>query len=422
SDLSVDNPDMLPDINYEPTEDAYHQAQLDNVNIGFDTGVGGFANFMTPLYNLTLRQSALPNSVTLDADVTFVGPNDPSFVLSADAFFRGLEIIPGDSELVFFDSDIFSIAQIFSIPELDAFPATGIVRFAGYNDLAVTTLGNPAEIPGYGYTEMMVDFGARTIGGPGSFLFITASANPAIGAQRNLFVPFGTAVPWSTGLFNMAIVPLDPATADPTFVAGEFIAAFIDACCFGGLVAATLDGGGGVHLYTLIDQLSDQANANPITTFADLDAIPSAVAHYDGSQQPGPAEFTNAAGVSAFGFAFASIDIDFGNKTIGGGNSFVQVAINDSPSGISVNFSELLGVVNFSRAAGNLSLFGLDNADFSGANVTSGLLRLLTTPDVSGPGFTPAGEAILNFTFTDGAGGQGHADVGPMPQLPGTTP
>ncbi len=422
ADLSVDNMDMLPDVNFEPTIDAYRQAQLDNIGFSFDTGVGGFANFVTAFYNLTLRQSALPNSVALDAGVTFVGPSDPQFVLSADAFFQGLEIIPGQSELVFFDSDNFDLAQVFSIAELDAFPASGLVKYAGFNDLAVSTLGSPAIIPGYGYTEMMVDFGARTIGGPGSFLFITASANPAIGAGRNVFVPFGTAVPWSSGVFNMAIVPLDPATADPNFVAGEFVAALIDACCFGGLVAATLDAGGGAHLYTLIDELFDQSNANPITSFAALDAIPAAVARYDGSQQPGFAEFTDAAGVGASGFAFASLDIDFGAKTIGGGNSFVQVAINDSLANIFVNFTENVGVINFNRAQGNLALFGLDNADFNGANVTAGLLRLLTTPNPSVGPPIPAGEGLLNFTFTDGAGGEGHADVGPMPVVPGPTP
>ena len=430
NDLSIDNPNPPIGVGGDITEDAYTAAQLTNVNASFDSGLAGFANFMLPMYTLTLRQGAQPNEITLDADIAFVGPDDGGVVVSADATFQDLLIIPGDGDLVFFDSDDIEFANMFTIAELDAFAASGQAVLSGIEDIAVTTLGNPAVVPGFTFSEFVVDFDNRTIGGPGSFIFITATVG---GVLKNVLVPFDQAIPWSSGLFNMAFIPLAGATNDPNFIAGEFAAALVDACCFAAMVAVILDAGGGDHLYGTIDNFTDvRGGANPLSSIGALDSFGAVTAtfHYDGQLQPGGAEFTNALGVTAFGFAFASIDFNFGNRTIGGGTSFVAVDIDSPSQNIFVQFAEGVNAISFDDAAGGAGIFGLGDGDFDGANINAALLTLRNGPadaDVAlqlgvAPGSTiPGGVAELVFTFTDAGSGSGFGSIS-MPLLDNPTP
>ncbi|GAB4535723.1 MAG: hypothetical protein Tsb0010_15520 [Parvularculaceae bacterium] len=128
----------------------------------------------------------------------------------------------------------------------------------------------------------------------------------------------------------------------------------------------------------------------------------------------GVSQLELAGGNDVFGTASGTIDINFANRTIGGGQSFVQVVF-PAPTAFSLN--EALAAVSFDRAADGFGVFGFDSGDFSGTLVDSAIFALRNNG-------APLNQADLIFRFSDGAGGLGIAEVTQMTRqsIPNTPP
>lgn len=420
ADLTVRNPapfNVPPEI-----EDAYIQAVLASVGVPFASGLGDLAVFNTQLFTFTIRKG-VGDTVTVDVDVDVSANDNSGDTFTATSTFRDLMLTPGPGQLAFFND--FDFADVLSIAGLDLVGGSrgGVSTLFNFGHLVVSTLGAPTELTGVAAGQLEINFANRTVGGGSSFLAVTAAADPAIGGvSRVQFIPLNQTVSFDSGLFGLAFYPLAGLTSDPNLLQGQALVNSSDGLF--GDIAAILAVDGGNHLYTEFFTPEVFSTIFPIATIADLEAqaAPGALGagtfHYDGATAVnGFSQIETAGGVFAFGSASASIDINFANRTIGGGNSFVAVDINATfPEIINLNFSELLNAVSFDEAANGAGVFGFDGSDFSGNNIQS-LLLLIRDGNQAGAGDF----ADIDFLFTDGAGGDGFGQVTNMPLTSGAT-
>lgn len=421
NDLTIANP--LDVVLSDEIDQAYLQAVLASANLPFMNGVNGLAVFEAPLFVFTIRKG-LNDTVTVDVAVDFNATDNQGVTVNVVSDFSNLILAPGMGDLAFFDFDLGDVA---SVAELDGFATSGTSVLSGVSDVVISTLGAPTPLNGISFGQLEVNFDNRTVGGGGSFLAITAAADPAIGgATTTQFVAFDQAVLFDNGLFNLAFFPLASLTSDPALLKGEALIGLEGgADGLEGDIAAIVSDDSGNHLFTEIE--IDDENLGfglPIATIADLEAQAATrkgVWRFDGTF-PGRGPFVSAELETAnnqffTGKASASIDINFTNRSIGGGDSFVSVDIPGSGSPIPLlNFIESLNVVSFGDAVKGVGVFGFDSGDFSGNNIDSALFLIR-----SGPDFGAGVRADLFFNFNDGAGGAGFGEVSGMPIREGST-
>lgn len=429
-DFSVSDPNDLTirDFDFfvpDEIEDAYIDALLASANAAFASGLNNESVFALPLFTVTIRQGE-GETVTVDVDVDFAAIDNQNNTFSATAMFRDLMVMPGPGELAFFS---FDLGNALTPAEAGLIDRGGTATLSGPSFVVGSTLGGATELNGVAYAQLEVDFGSRTVGGGTSFLAIMAAADPAIGGATQIqYIPLNTAVGFDSGLFGLMFYPLSTLTSDPDLLKGQAIVANPDG--LGGSIAAIVNTSNGSHLYTDIE-FFENFSPTPLSTIAQLDAQSGVIEsffdvsvgttfRYDGTSAGGYnggfANLETAGGIFTFGTVEASIDINFANRTLGGGASFVSVAINDSFNNIFLNFSETLNAVGFDDAADGVGVFGFDGSDFSGSNIEAALLLLRTGGTVG------AGEfADLYFDFNDGAGGDGEGIAEEIPITDGAT-
>lgn len=139
------------------------------------------------------------------------------------------------------------------------------------------------------------------------------------------------------------------------------------------------------------------AIADGIATLADLTKIETGTYHYSGSS----AFVYNYASYPYIGTIQGSIDINFGDKTIGGGNSFVTVSVSALEFSDTGYYTE---AKNFSTASidGVNAIFQLNTTGSHGGNFNT-LMSLMNS------GGTPATSATVSVSYTNstntGSGG-----------------
>ncbi|WP_375202852.1 hypothetical protein [Hyphococcus sp.] len=417
-DFTVTDPDDLTQrsgTGIEPAPEvieAFLEAQLASSGVPFTTGEGGVSLFNTPGYTLTVRQGE-GGTVTVDVSSEFSAsdPNNNNYILAGGA--NDLLLSPGNGELAFFTADL---ADVYSQTELENVGTRAPVMLANESTNIISTLGDPARLTGWSVAQLEVNFANRTIGGGSSFIAISAAADPAIGGDNTAqYVALDQAAPFDSGLFGLAFYTLASLSSDSSVVAGEAMVGPGDN--FLGNIAAILADGAGNHLYTETPLYQTSFNVEQISTIADIDAVGvtlgGGVFNFDGGFDF--AEVQRADGGFSFGDAFAGIDIDFGSRTVGGGDSFLEININDSANSYAFNSVEFISAVSFDDAANGAGVFGFGADEFSGSNIQNALFLIR---DDSGA----AGEtADLYFNFQDGMGGEGVGAIEQMTRQPGAT-
>lgn len=392
---------------------AYVQALLASANIAFASGLDGIAVFPTQAYTVTIRQG-VGDTVTIDVGVDFTTP-DPdygSFTLITEAL--GLNLIPGNGPLAFF---AFELADVYTINDLTNFSTSGTARIYGFTPHLIQTLGAPGAVSGLAYAQIEVNFNTQTIGGPGSFIVYTAAPG---GQQANAYVPLNQPVPFNAGLFNMAFYPLGAQTNSGSAVAGQtLIAGTPDAQVIAD-IAAILRADTGAHLYSEVLAEIEFFGANfALTSIPELDALGALLGTgafmFDGSlSNINWAQLENPVDGDFFGFMNGQIDISFGDRTIGGGESFVSVDVFNFLTSSSFQFVEFMNATSFDAALGGQGLFAFSGDDFSGNNIQS--LIFMIRSDFLG---NPAQTADMYVNFTDGNGNLGLGELKEMVFTPG---
>ncbi|WDI31297.1 FecR domain-containing protein [Hyphococcus flavus] len=408
NDLTVDDFDFnVPD----EIENAYLAAVLQSYGVPFANGDNDLAVFLTEMFTFTIRQG-VGDTVTADVDIDVSAEDGQGVTYIALGAASDLEFLPGEGQLAFFDSDLGFAA---TTNELAGVMSSGTSTLSGSGDRVISTLGSPQFLSGVSFAQIEVNFDNRTVGGGNSFIAVTAESDPTIGGQvSTTYISLDQTASIDSGLFGLAFYPLGPLSSNPDLLKGQAIFENIEG--LGASIASILADEGGNHLYSdlfLFNQ--NRAGSNVISTIAGLEAQAGALGtgtfFYDGTSD-GPADsFANLQTPTEFGFgdAEASIDINFANRTLGGGSSYVSVDVTLFSSMQNVNFTEMLNAVSFDDAASGVGVFGFDGSDFSGNNITSMLLLLRDGAQVG------AGEtADLYFNFT-AAGGQGRGEIEGMP-------
>lgn len=426
ADLSIDDSDFfIP----EDIEDAFVTALLASSDIPFALGAGDLAVFSGQVFDFTIRQG-VGDTVTVDVDSDFSAADQQGTTYNVVTSVTDLMVMPGAGELAYFD---FPLSEVLTTTEIDGFFTSGQVLLSGLSDTIVSTLGTPTILNGLSIGQLVVDFDARTVGGGSSFLAITAAADGAIGgAKATQLVFLDQPVPFASGLFDLAFYPLAGLSSGGNVLNGQALVGSSGELT--GDIAAILSDGAGNHLYTEVS-LADTGLLNAaLADIAGLDAqngvieglfsVPVGTTfRYNGTagrSSAGFAEIERSNG-TFFGAAEASIDISFANRTLGGGNSFVSVDIQEPTFGVDVQFTELLNQVSFDDGVNGAGVFGFDGSDFSGSNIDSALF-LIRENTGGGTGVGAGETADLYFNFNDGAGGAGFGAVEQIPVVDGATP
>lgn len=431
TDFSVSDPNDLTIDDFDTNvpaeiEDALIAALLNSSNIPFNTGDAGFAVFPTQSFTFTIRQGA-NDTVTADVDVDFTASDNQNNIYNIVLGAADLMFMPGTGDLAFFD---YPLGDVATITELEGFSTSGSIILSGATSRVANTLGTPSFLQGLSYAQLVVDFDNQTVGGGDSFIAITAAADPAIGgAISTQYVELNQAVPFSSGLFNLSFYPLRGLSSDPNVQQGQ--AFIIDNGELSGDIAAIISDDNGNNLYTEVG-IEDISLAAPmLATIAALDAQ-SGLIEGQFSQPAGAtlsfaglinngtsgfADLTTAGGLTLFGDLQASIDINFANRQIGGGNSFIRVDLFDG-STPAFGFTHTLNAVSFDDAAAGVGVFGFDAGDFSGSNIDSALFMIRDNPQGLGAGDS----AELFVNINDGAGGEGSGEIRDIPLIGGATP
>jgi hypothetical protein len=417
-DFSVDNPANLSQDN--PTEPfipfevfaALQQALLNSAGIPFMDGEGGLAVFTSQAYTLTVRQG--PNdTVTADVAIDAFTQTDQGVTYIVNSMADDVMLIPDEGDLAYFEAPL---APIYTVAELDNLFRGGVTTLVGSERMVFSTLGTPALLNGVAVAQLEVDFTNRTVGGGSSFIAISAAADPAIGGQNTVqYVALDQAVPFGGGLFNLAFYTLASLSSSSDVVKGEALLGNFDG--FGGDIAAILADDAGNHLYTEV-QLFEDAGIGGISTIAELEAQAVTLGggdfYFDGrSGFGGFVDLERADGSFASGGAVANFDINFANRTVGGGNSHIAFDI----TSINLSVIEFLNVVSFDDAVSGAGVFGFGAGDFSGTNIENAML-LIRSGQVIGAGES----ADVYFNFNDGAGGSGFGNINAMPLTQGASP
>ncbi len=416
-DFTVTDPNDLTQrsmTGVEPSPEviaAFLEAQLASAGIPFMLGEGGLSTFDTPAYSLTVRQGE-NGSVTVDVSSEFEGsdPNNTPYILAGGA--DDVLLTPGTGDLAYFSYDL---ADTYTHEQLDM-SGRGTVTIQGQSTNVISTLGAPTRLTGWSVAQIEVNFANRTIGGGSSFIAVSAGADAAIGGDNTVqYVALDQAAAFDTGLFGLSFYTLASLTSDPAAVAGEALFGPGDGVIGG--IAAILEDGEGNHLYTEAFLSQTSFNVEPISTIAALDAVGvtlgGGVYNFDGGFDF--AQVQRADGGFSTGDVFAGIDIDFGSRTVGGGDSYVEIFISDPANSYTFNNLEFISAVSFDDAANGAGVFGFGADDFSGSNIENALF--LIRDGVGGAGET----ADLFFNFQDGMGGEGVGVIEEMTRQPGAT-
>lgn len=416
SDLTIDD----YDISLPPEAGAaYRQAILSSYNLPFSSGQNGLSVLPADLYTFIFRQGP-GDTVTVDVESDISVSDSQNNMYRVETSFLDLMLLPGEGELAAFN---FDFAEVRTPGELEnIYTRGGVSVLRGYVDFAIAT-ADPTILPGVAFAQLEVDFVNRTIGGGASFMAITG---PTYGTA---YAPLNSTTSFDAGLFGLAFYPLSSISSDPSVLKGQVLIATINDQ-LGANITAILADESGDHLYSDFPIMEGAGpGVTPLATVAGLDANTEndflgmgisfsalgGTLHYDGTYggrgEPGLAQLDTATGLTASGDLEVSIDINFANRTIGGGNSFVAVSINDSAQNVFVNFAENIGAASFDDAVSGAGVVGFDAADFNGSNMNSALLLIRDNPQTPGQG--EFAEMFVNFT--DGENGKGYGETGIMP-------
>lgn len=412
NDLSVFDPTpfQLPQEFF----DAYGDAILNSVGIPFGSGGNNLAVFDAPLFTFTIRQGA-GDTVTVDVDVDFSANDGQGGTLNLVSTLQDLMVNPGPGELVL---GVLNFAQTASIAELEAEGASRnqVITMTGNSTVFsnIFDASDPStQLPGVQYAQIEVNFGNRTIGGNNSFLAVTVAPIPAFGnVQIFEYIPFDQPVSFDIGLFGESLFPLPRLTSDPVLTHGQTSLLVNNGLVLGAL-NTLLDLGGNDRLYTSGSVTEFDGDVSPLSTITALEGLAGTLGagtfFYDSARALNASSFFSDGMNGAGGDAEMQIDINFANRTLGGGGSYIAVSIDNSSLGIDVQFTELINAVSFDDAADGMGAFAFDGADFSGQNMDS--MLLLIRDGVNGPGET----ADAYFSFTDGGTGDGGGLITGMP-------
>lgn len=423
ADLSIDDLDATVP---QQVEDAFVAALLGSANIPFDMGDAGLAVFPTQTFTFTVRQGP-GDTATADVDVDFSAPDAQAVTYNLAVSAADLMFMPGAGDLVFFD---YPLSDVSTITELEGFATSGSVLLSGASQVLAATLGAPGFLTGVSYGQVLVDFDNQTLGGGDSFLAYTAAPDPAIGGARSTqYVALNQTAPFSSGLFGLSFYTVAGLSSDANLQQGQVF--LRNNGELSGDVAAIVSDGSGNNIYTEIGIADISLNSSTLATIADLDAQTGVIEglfsqpaggtlRYAGlinNGTSGFADLTTAGGLFLFGDLQASIDINFANRQIGGGNSSIRVDLFDG-STPAFGFTHTLNAVSFDDAAAGVGVFGFDASDFSGSNIDSALFLIRNDPTGVGAGDS----ADLFVRINDGAGGEGAGEIRDMPLLGGATP
>ena len=428
TNLTVENPNPFV-LNADVLEAAYFSALQTSAGISFDDGDAGNAIFMSPLFELNIVQGDTPDVVTGVVFTELAETEQNGTTNRVTATISELEFQEGRGDLALSVNSFLS--EVLSTSEFASFSgaASRVLSSSSFFQLDELVFANvdgqATTIPGVTVARIDVDFGNQTIGGPGSFIAVHSGDGPN-GISDIIFLD--SPVSGASGLFGLSLFPLTSLTSDTQLRQGQTSVAF-DGELFFGDVAAIIENDTGSEFFTNV-LLTEGFNndALPATTIAALDAQTNAITTaFDTSffrlesltanSGEGAAIFDNGVDVF-FGTAEASVDVNFANRSIGGGNSFVGVNIVDFQNQqVIVDFMETLNEVSFDTAIDGSGAFGLGAGDFSGSNVEAAILLLR---DGGGPTGAGAG-ATLDFTFTDGMGNEGRAQINDLTRTPGLT-
>ncbi len=397
--------------------DAYNDALVNSVEIAFGSGGNSLAVFDAPLFTFTIRQGA-GDTVTVDVDVDFSTNDGQGGTLNLVSTFQDLLVMPGPGELLY---GITSLSQTLSIADLEAAGATRnqtitMTGGTGAGGVGFVAANNVTELLfGTGYAQLEVNFGNRTVGGSNSFLAVTVPPDPAFGgAQIFEYIPLDQPVSFDVGFFGKALFPAPRLTSNPSLTHGQV--SFLNLQRLLAVVNVLLDVGANDNLYTSFGLGESDSDVFPLSTIAGLEGLAGTLGagnfFYDST--------ADVSGINAVSFFFdgtngasgdaeMQIDINFANRTLGGGMSYVSVDIDDSLAGITVQFTELLNAVSFDDAASGMGAFAFDGSDFSGSNMES--MLLLIRDGLNGPGET----ADAHFRFTDAGSGEGEGLITGVP-------
>ncbi len=408
-DFTVTDPDDLTQSDFSaqrpfgPVLEAYFQALLDSSNVPFAGGAGGLASFDTPTYALIIRQGE-NGTVTVDVSLDY-SATDPGqgtgYMISASA--EDLILAPGPGDLAYFSTNL---GAVLSLAELDFIDRDDVAILTGSSSTVASTLDGGAKLTGTAVAQLEVDFGARTIGGGSSFIAFATATNAATGGQSTAqHVSLDQAVSFDSGLFGLAFHTLTSLSSDANVLYGQ--TQITNPEGLGGYLASIIADGSGNHIYSEVEAFESFGVA-PLTTLAELDAFgPGGFFFYDGTGfSGGDALLIDSAGDFYFGSLEAAIEIDFANRTLGGGISFVTVDIGSAE----FDFTEALNEVSFDDALNGFGAFGFDADDFDGTNIDAALFLIRNDPEIG-----IAGEADLFVNFNDGAGGAGTGAALEMP-------
>ncbi len=418
TDLTQRNP-----LGITPPEDvldAFYDAVLASFGVPFASGSGGFAEFSTPTFMLTIRQGP-GDTVTADVSLDYTDTDGQGIVYTIASAANDVMLAAGEGDLAFFSNDV-PLGGVFTPVELEGFASSGTSILTGSSDIVGSTLSAPTRLAGYSVAQLEVNFDDRTVGGGSSFIVISAGADPAIGGADTLhYVSLDQPAAFDSGLFGLAFYTLASLTSDLSVVKGQGLVGDDEGLV--GNIAGIFQDGSGNHLYTEIDLFENFSQAQPLSTITGLEGLAATLGsgtfRFNGTAGgrgfSGFAELERADGAVFFGSAEASIDVNFANRMVGGGESFVAVNIDDPFTGFVFNLTSQLNAVSFDDAADGVGVFGFGAGDFAGTNIDNALFLIR---DGSGG----AGEtADLYFNFNDGAGGLGIAEVEDMSRQAGAT-
>lgn len=430
-DFSVTDPNSLTrdDDTFVPQEieNAFLDAMLASGNVPFAIGENDVAVYPGQFFTFTIRQGA-NDTATVDVAIDGSATDQQSVVYNAVATIDDLEIMPGTGDLAYFDFPLSSVQTIAELDALGGQRGTPAILRGGVANL-MSTVGMPTIVDGIMAGQIELDFGNRTVGGGASYIAMTTPGTSS--GISTSYIALDQAVSYDTGLFNLAFFALGGFSSDASVLQGQVLLGESD-----GLVAdlaAILSDGNGNHFYRELELYEDFgiSGDNAVSTIAGLDSqsgpietffnvSPGSSFRYEASQfnsNAGSAFVTTVGGADYFGTVEASIDINFANRTIGGGVSYVYIDILDTFANYSLTIGEGVNTVSFDDAAGGVGVFGFDTDDFTGSDINSMLLLLHDGQSVG------AGEnADIYIDFSDGAGGGGEGAIENVPIQPGETP
>ncbi|WP_411818337.1 FecR domain-containing protein [Hyphococcus sp. DH-69] len=435
-DFSVtDASQITPDEDFffpEEIGKAYLDQMIADGAIPFSVGENDFAVFPTQIYTFTIRQGA-NDTVTVDVDVDASVTDQQGTTYNGTAMLTDLQVLPGSGDLAYFE---FPLASVLTIDDLDMAGmqrGPGAILLRGSGAGMLTTLGVPTVVDGIMAAQIELDYGNRTIGGGDSYIAFTSPASNEIGgATTTNYIGLDQAVSFDTGLFDLAFFPINSLSSDPDVLKGQALVADGEGMGYAD-IAALLGDSGGNHFYREFElfEAFGLLGSNAVSTIAGLegqsgliesafDVAQGTTFRYEQTQftgQPGDAIVTLPNGLPIFGTSEISLDINFGNRTIGGGGSFVFVDVEDPLANYSLTLFEGINAISFDDATEGLGVFGLDAEDFAGNNINS-MLILLHDGQTVGPGEN----ADIYFDFTDGADGAGEGVIESIPIRAGATP